>query len=152
MSEPVMRRPGAGFARLFSRWRAEGTAGAAAVEYALALPVFALFLYGIIELSHYMFTDISVADAARLGARYAIVRGSSSPQPASSSDIADYVKGHMPLLNPSKASISVTYNPNDNPGSEVTVQVSYPFIPFLPGFKFLKSSTVIGSSELTIYQ
>ncbi len=129
---------------LLRRWRCAGEEGAAAVEMAFALPIFLLFIYGIIELA--------VADAARDGARYAMVRGSASPQPASSSDIATYVKGRLALGAAAQATVSVSYNPNNNPGGTVTVQVSYPFSPLMPGFGYLASMTVSASSQMTITQ
>ncbi|HLI13337.1 MAG TPA: TadE/TadG family type IV pilus assembly protein [Alphaproteobacteria bacterium] len=137
---------------LLRRWRCAGEEGAAAVEMAFALPIFLLFIYGIIELGNYAFTDIAVADAARDGARYAMVRGSASPQPASSSDIATYVKGRLALGAAAQATVSVSYNPNNNPGGTVTVQVSYPFSPLMPGFGYLASMTVSASSQMTITQ
>jgi hypothetical protein len=45
------------------------------VELALAIPVFLLLLFGIIEGARYAFYHAMVNDAARAGARYAIIHG-----------------------------------------------------------------------------
>lgn len=145
---PVHRRLG----RLRARWRRRGDSGVAAVEFALTLPILAAFLYGIVELSHYIFTDIALADAARDGVRYAVVRGSSSPQPASGSDITAYVRGRLSMLNPAQATVTVTFNPNNNPGSTVKVSVAYPFTPLMPGFGYIGASTLTGASQMVIAQ
>lgn len=42
---------------------------------------------GIVEFSHYAWCNIALSDAAKIGARYAMVRGSASSHPASDGDI-----------------------------------------------------------------
>jgi Flp pilus assembly protein TadG len=138
--------------RLRARWRGRSEAGEVVVEFAFTFPIFALFLYGIVEFSHYVFTDIALADAAREGARYAMVRGASSPTPASTADITTFVKGQIALLDPASATVTVTYNPDNNPGSTVNVKVSYPFTPFMPGFGYIAAQTMSGNSQITIAQ
>jgi hypothetical protein len=46
------------------------------VEFALVLPVFLILLFGILEGARYAFYNSMVNDAARAGARYAIIHGS----------------------------------------------------------------------------
>jgi Flp pilus assembly protein TadG len=137
---------------LRQHWRAIEDSGVVAVEAALTYPIFALFLYGILELGHYAYTHLAVMDAAQDGARYAIVRGSASATPATSSTITSYIRGRVPLLDPAQTNVSVTFTPNDSPGSLVKVQVSYPFAPFMPGFGYLLSQTVTSFSQMTIAQ
>jgi hypothetical protein len=129
-----------------------GVDGAVAVEFALAVPILMSLIYGILELSHYAFTDIALADAAKRGVRYAIVRGASSPTPATTSDIAAYVKGQIVLLKSADVTIVTTFVPDNKPGSAVGVHLSYHFVPFMPGFDMLVARTIDESSQMTIAQ
>ncbi len=124
--------------------------GATAVEFAFAAPVLMSMLYGIIELSHYAWSNIALSDAAKMGARYAMVRGSASASPASASDISTYVKSQIVLIDPKAVTVSTTFTPDNKPGSDVTVSLTYSFVPFLPGFDYLTSKTLTASSEMTI--
>ncbi len=82
-------------------------------------------LFAIISLAMTVYTYSFVANAAREGVRYAIVHGSRSSSPASSSDIQTYVRNEAQGITPSSISVSTTWNPNNSPGSTVNVQVSY---------------------------
>ena len=129
-----------------------GERGAVAVEAGLTFPIFILVLYGIIELSLYAFTSMAVEDAARDGARYAIVRGGSSPQPATAQTITNYIKGRVSLIKSAQTTVAVTFTPDNNPGSVVQVQVSYPFTPYMPGFGYLVANNLSSTSKMTISQ
>jgi hypothetical protein len=56
--------------------RGRETAGQAIMEFALALPVFAILILGIIEGARFAFYSAMINDAARAGARYTIIHGS----------------------------------------------------------------------------
>lgn len=135
-----------------------GRSGTVAIETAFVLPVLLLFLYGIFELSHFAYTKIALGDAAQLGVRYAMVRGATSPTPATAASISAFVKGQITLINPNQVTVTTTWSPNNSPGSDVTVQTSYPFVPFLPdlgalfGTQFLQDMTLTGSAEMVITQ
>ncbi|TAK02453.1 MAG: pilus assembly protein [Chloroflexota bacterium] len=62
--------------------RAKGGAGQALTEFALVIPIFLLVLYGIIEFGRYVYTVQVLNNAAREGARYAIVHGAKSVNPS----------------------------------------------------------------------
>lgn len=47
--------------------------GATAIEFALSLLIFLMFLLGIVDFSRMMFTWSAANEAARMGARYAVV-------------------------------------------------------------------------------
>jgi Flp pilus assembly protein TadG len=142
---PGARRPGFG-----QRRRAWADGGSITVEFALTLPIVMSLLYGFVELSHYAYADIALADAARDGARYAMVRGATSASPATGTTITSYVKGRLTLLDPSQVTVTVSYEPNNSAGSVVDVQLSYPFTPFLPGFGYIGAKTLLTSSAMTI--
>ena len=54
--------------------------GSAAIEFAFILPVFLLFIFGIIELGYVLWGDSSLKYGATYGARYAFVHPTSSAQ------------------------------------------------------------------------
>ena len=136
--------------RLARRWNAAGEAGSVPIEFGFAFPVLFLLMYGIIELSHYGYISIAVEDAARDGARYAMVRGATSPQPAATSDVVTFVKGRMALVQGSYATVTVNFSPDDQPGSVAQVTVAYPYQPFI--FGPLTAMTVSSTSKMTFSQ
>lgn len=136
--------------RLARRWKAAAEAGSVPIEFGFGFPVLFLLMYGIIELSHYGYVSIAVEDAARDGARYAIVRGATSPQPAATSDVVTFVKGRMTLVTGSNATVTVNFSPDDQPGSVAQVTVSYPFQPFIYGA--LTAMNVTSSSQMAFSQ
>lgn len=136
--------------RLARRWKDAGEDGTAAIEFGLAFPILFLLMYGIIELSHYGYLSMAVEDAARDGARYAMVHGASSPQPAQSSDVTSFVRGRMALVQGSHATVTTNFSPDNNPGSVAQVTVSYPYQPFIYGP--LTAMTVSSTSKMTISQ
>ncbi len=109
-----------------------GESGSVAVELALILPVFFLIVFGMLELGRVVYTNHTLAHAAREGARFAIARGSTSASPASPQDIEAAVKSKAATLDLDVLGVAVSYNPNNNPGSVVTVQVSYAYRIILP--------------------
>ena len=126
--------------------------GTASIEFGVVLPAFMLLLYGMIELSHFGYSKVALADAAREGVRYAMVRGAASGAPASADSIRTYVRGRIGLLDPTDVTVTPSFAPNNSPGSTVTVSVSYPFVPFLPGYSSLGSATLTDSAKMTIAQ
>ena len=118
--------------------------GALAVEFALIIPVCLMFVFGVVEIGGAIFVDHNLSKAVRDGARYAIVRGSATEEPASQSQIVDYVKSQALGLDPNKIAISISYAPDNAPGSRVTVQADYShnlMIPIVPVGPITLSST-----------
>ena len=110
-----------------------------------------VFVFGVIEFGAAIFVDHNLSKAVRDGARFAIVRGSATEEPASQSQIVDYVKSQALGLDPNKITISVSYVPDNAPGSRVTVQADYSYnlmIPIVPVGPITLSST----STMTIFQ
>jgi len=100
-------------------------------------------MFAIVSLAMTVYTYSFVANAARDGVRYAIVHGSRSSLPASTSDIQNFVRNEAQGITPSAISVSTTWNPNNHPGSTVNVQVSYTYHPFYP---FVNVSLPLSSS------
>jgi hypothetical protein len=59
--------------RLVSRRHRDGQAGQALVEFALIFPIFFLLLMGVIDLGRFVYSDATLSQAAREGARVAAV-------------------------------------------------------------------------------
>ncbi len=123
--------------------------GQSMVEFAMVLLVALTLIFGIIQFSLALYAYSFVSYGARCGARYAMVRGSKSSSPASSSTIQSYVNGLAFPLDTGSLSVTTTWNPNNNPGSTVTVTVSYVFRP-LGAFLGTSNITMSSTAQATI--
>jgi len=137
-----------------------GSRAQALVEFALVAPLCFLLIFAVIDFGRYVYYVQILNNAAREGARYAIVHGSNSLNPTgpTSSDpsgnavksvVRSYAVGVI------GDSTVLVVNPSWNPtslntrGTRVTVQVTYPFhsvIPVVP----LPPVTINGESTLVI--
>lgn len=134
--------------------------GQALVEFSLVAPIFFLVLFGIIDIGRYVYYVQILNNAAREGARYAIVHGTNSlaptgpPQDPSGGAVVEVVRTYaVGVIGRSDASvlaISATWDPaNNHRGSKVTVEVTYAFrslIPLVP----LPAIPVKGESTLVV--
>jgi hypothetical protein len=146
--------------------------GQALVEFAIVAPIFFLLLFSIIEFGRYVYTVQVLNNAAREGARYAIVHGAQSLSPtgplpggATSPDpTGDAVRAKVRAFAVGVPATNITFpntgcvngetsgpcwQPDNGRGStiEVTVQASFTtLIPLVP----LPTITVEGASTLVI--
>jgi Flp pilus assembly protein TadG len=135
--------------------------GQALVEFALVAPIFFLILFGIIDFGRYIYYVQILNNAAREGARYAIVHGSNSFQPTGparddptiESVVRSYaigVLGDSAVLNiDSIWGLGPPNPPSNNRGQKVHVTVTYAFrslIPIVP----IPPITINGESTLVI--
>ncbi len=145
---------------------ARGREGATLVEFAFVLVLFLTFLFGIMDFSRFLYTYHHLSNAAREGARWASVRGStwtatcSSPWAtsfdckAAAGDVQNYVYSITPPgINTSSLTVNTTWlttSPFGNtciaksPGCPVQVQLTYAFkfmFAFLPVSTFNINST-----------
>lgn len=99
--------------------------GAAAVEFALLLPLLMMILFGIIEFGLVLFNQEVITNASREGARFGIVIG--NPRPATG-QIQDVVNTYLTNagLNSSNATVSVA-GAQGASGSDLTVSVTFPY-------------------------
>ncbi|MGB0035805.1 MAG: TadE family protein [Candidatus Acidiferrales bacterium] len=106
--------------------------GSHLVEFALSVTLLFTFIFGIMDFSRAMYAYHFVANAARDGTRYAMVRGATCKAwttacPASASDVQTYLK-NVPLgIDPTAITVTTSWTPDNNPGSVVQVQVQYKF-------------------------
>jgi len=105
--------------------------GSTVIESALVLLVFAILLAGIMELGFTGLVTNSISFAAQRAARYAAVRGSGSGHSASATDVRSVAQSYAAPLGGSALTVNVTWAPDNNPGSTVSVKVSYAIKPLL---------------------
>ncbi len=139
--------------------------GSGIAETAIVMGVVLALLFGIIDFGRTMYTYAFVAQLARQGARWAIVRGSQCTLldhcNASNNDVQTYVRS-LSYGATDANSITVTttwpttdcppnYTAVNQPGCLVSVNVQYPFkfiAPFVSGAQLTMSST----SQMVISQ
>jgi Flp pilus assembly protein TadG len=147
--------------------------GATLVEFALSCSILCMMLFGIIEVSLAVYTYDFVSEAARDGARYAIVRGikcaGMTDCNATPAQIQTHVQSlNYPAINTGNLTVTTTWlsaaaaPPNmvwsscsgagcNKIGNAVNVQVQYPFqfnVPFSPVLTIHMSNT----SQMVIAQ
>jgi Flp pilus assembly protein TadG len=140
------------------------------VEFAIATAALLLVIFGIVEFARFMYTYHAVANAARIGSRWAMVRGTQSCStptgkalatcPATEAEIQAYVQSVVPMDD--SAALTVTANWTTGrgcssstdlhmPGCVVQVTASNPFgfaVPFVSNNILTVSST----SQMVISQ
>jgi Flp pilus assembly protein TadG len=119
--------------------------GTSIVEFALSFVLLFSIIFGIIDFGRALYAYDAISDAARIGTRYAIVRGSSSNSPVTASVVAWYVANNCCAgLDPNAITVTTTWSPNNHPGGTVTVQVNYTLtfmLPFLPSWSVPMSAS-----------
>jgi Flp pilus assembly protein TadG len=133
--------------------------GATLVEAAIVYPVVLLLVLGVIVVGLGLFRFNQMAELAREGARWASVRGSqfasdTGKTAASSTDVANYVKGLAAGLDPNSLTVTTTWTTSNalthksgnlTVKNTVSVTVSYPWLPeaYLGGTTFTLTSTSV---------
>jgi Flp pilus assembly protein TadG len=124
--------------------------GTTVVECAMVYPVTFLLLFGLIIGGLGVFRYQQVASLAREGARYASVHGAkyaqSTGRPAAT-PLTVYQQAILPravAFDPSRLTYNVTWSPDNRQGSDVTVQVTYAWVPegYLGGITLSSTSTM----------
>jgi len=135
----------------------------ALVEFALVAPIFFVMIFAIIDFGRYIYYVQILNNAAREGARYAIVHGSNSFQPsgptADDANVASTVRSYAIGVIGTGATFQIHSNwldptrPSDPPsnsrGHLVHVSITYDFhslIPIVP----IPPITITGESSLVI--
>ena len=127
-----MRGPRSRFLRL-GNWQR----GASAVEFAILLPLMLLILGGITDFGRAMFTEIQLQNAAREGARAAVVSS------ASSDEIIDRASSSAPNM----SDLTVTVD-SQCPGvdAQVTASKEFDWILLGPAARVLGSTTTFSDT------
>jgi Flp pilus assembly protein TadG len=107
---------------------AGGEAGAAAVEFALVMPVLLAIVFGIIVYGLYFTVQIAVTEAAAVGARAAVAGlDCGERKQFATTAFRDFFGGYGGLLSPTTAELTL---PTDCPSGTFWVKVSYPIDSF----------------------
>lgn len=129
----------------------QGERGAVVIEFTLVLVVLLTWVFAIIAFSIGIGIYSTMAQAARDGARFAIVRGSSPDNvlgPATENQVRDYVRGQAGVFG-TATQVTTSWSPNKDPGSVVQVSVSFVFQPQL-AFLPVDPITITSTSRMVI--
>jgi Flp pilus assembly protein TadG len=128
--------------------RRKNDSGQAVVEFAVILPVLLMILFAILQFGIVFNNYIQVTAAAREGARKAAVSRSLGTAAAETAATTS-AKAAAPGLK--QSSITVTYpnSPTFAQGSDVTVQVTYPYSISILGI-IVKSGNLTSSTTMRV--
>jgi Flp pilus assembly protein TadG len=136
---------------------AQDEGGYILAEFALSTVVLTLLVFGIIDFGRALYTYHLVANAARIGVRYAIVHSSCTTPctPANSAQIQTYVQGLSPDL--SGLTVVTGWGPSGNcdtspytgAGCLATVTATYHYYFFIPGVPSISMSS---ASQMIVSQ
>lgn len=128
-----------GYSSATSQKRRERSRGQALVEFAVVFPVFILVLFGLIEFSFMLYSQMTVSNAAREAARVSVV----DPDACSIQDLAKATanaaaSGLNTTFVTTTASVVSSGTPSScstaKQGDPVTVTVAYTYHTFFPLF------------------
>ena len=93
-------------------------------EFAIALPVFALLLFGIVQVGIVFNNYLALTDAVRAGARTAAVsRHEADPEGVTETRVVDAGAN----LDEAELEVTVEVDPDWTTGAEVSVTATYPY-------------------------
>jgi Flp pilus assembly protein TadG len=129
--------------------------GTSVTELAVVLPIFLIFLLGTIDFAQVMWAYGTVSEAARAGARYAMVHGSMASSPvgptANDSTVSTIVKNNALALNTAKLTVTSSWGEASNDATcPVTVTASYQCPLSVGQLVGLSSITVTGTTTMLI--
>lgn len=108
--------------------------GAAAVEFALVLPILVVLVFGIVDFGRALFAYNYLTAAVREGGRFAAVQTSASAQAAVRTRMAEYLGQLNSLALPAVPAANITSVPNDaaNPRYITVTITDYELQPITP--------------------
>jgi Flp pilus assembly protein TadG len=134
--------------------------GDAMVEFSIVAVLFMILLLSVVEMSRMVLVYTTMANAARAGARYAIVHGGDRTgtvgtyygpsTPGNTTEVQTVAKNFASagLVKVSNLTVNVTYPDGNNAaGSRVDVSVSYVYDPLLGYFSSILNKTLSSTSE-----
>ena len=123
------------------------------VEFALVASVFLLLLFATMQLSLAVLTYNTVSFAAREAARYGMVHGPSSPNPATTAQIQQIAINAAPSLGLTASNITINWptDPNLPSKQDVQVRISYNYQLQIP-FAQAVSPNFVSTSQMVVAQ
>jgi Flp pilus assembly protein TadG len=142
---------------MFPKCLRKNRRGAAAVEFAIVAPIFFLLVFGMIEYGRMIMVQQVITNAAREGARTAVLDGATI---TGSSGVDAVVDNYLTSakISTSATTIGVTVNnvsttdlSTTSPGDAIGVTVSIPFknVSWLPSPLYLGSTTLSATAVMS---
>ncbi len=131
------------------RGQERAQAGQSLTELPIALVLFLVLSFGIVDAGRLIYAYNAVSLSAREGVRWAAVRGGTSGRPASKADIQDFVQGKTVGV-PVTVDVSWIPDGNNQPGSAVVVTVTNAFAPIAPLPLVPRSINLTSKSRMVI--
>lgn len=122
--------------------------GGVAVEFAFVIPIAILLTIGAIEVARAVSVQASISQAAKETVRFASVRGSASGAAATETELEAMAVALADLADGS-TSAAVSWDPDNSPGSAVTVDLQTSFAPVVLLFG-PSSYTFTSTASMTI--
>ncbi len=133
--------------------------GAAAVELALVLPIFLMVVWGIVEFGRAMMVGQLVTNAARHGARFAVVDGSTNTEVTTA--VKDFLRDSVGGIVDADITVTIVIIPapgNPDPANQVaasttkdickiTASIPYSQVGYIAG-SFLNGANLSGSCSM----
>ncbi len=121
--------------------------GQSIIEFSLSALMLVLVVFGVFEASRMLLVYTTVANAARAGARYAIVNGSDSSSPATLTTTTTVVQNYLSAAPINVANAVITGSGFGGvPGTTIVVSVTYPYDPWILYYTHLFSINISSRS------
>lgn len=124
--------------------------GSATVEAGFSLVILVLLMVGVIEVGRFMWINTSLSHAAREAARYGSRHAADSPAPVSTAQLVRYAKSKATGVDPKQLQVTITYEPVNASGSEMTIIVRYPYDSLLSGLVGMKDVLLSARTVVTL--
>ena len=108
--------------------------GGIAIEFAFAAPVMIVLSVGTVDIARAVWINNTLAHAAHEGVRYASARGAGAASPATEAEIISYVKNRAAGILDSEMTVAVTWTPDNDSGSRVSIALDYTFDSYIGAF------------------
>jgi Flp pilus assembly protein TadG len=127
--------------------RKRAQAGQSLTELSIALVLFLVMVFGVIDAARLIYAYNAVSVSAREGVRWAAVRGGASGRPVSEADVQAFVQSKTVGV---PATVDVSWLPDNQPGSAVVVTVTDRFAPIAPFPLVPKTINLTSTSRMVI--
>ena len=109
--------------------------GQASVEFLLSGLLCVTMIFAAVQMIIFIYTYTVLAQAAKVGVRYAVVHGANNASPSGPGNTTGVEAAVNRIANYSGMTITVTYPDGSNsPPNRVRVQIAYPFTTFSLGW------------------
>ena len=124
--------------------------GSTAVEFAFVAPVLFTLTIGTIDVGRMVWSASMLHHVAREATRFASIRGSESNNPATASDVQDFVNSQLIGVPANEVIVTTNWSPNNNPGGTVAIQLDYQYNFLIGGFVGLDPLALQGESQMIV--